>query len=131
MFRVQERKEQRDCDRFHSGLLQFADQNSKLSLIKRLQHFAGSNDTLADAEPEFVNDQRRRFDCVEIVKLRTCLASDHQHIFKAFRRNERNPCSAALEQSVCADSRTVNNFDLIESRISFGADALKSLTNCE
>jgi hypothetical protein len=115
MFRMQERKQQRDRNRFNLRLLQLLHQFLQVVVVERLDYLARSNNALLDAETKFVSNQRRRLDGVEIVEFRTRLPADHEHVFKSFCRDQRDARAATLQQGVRADSRAVNDFDLIQS----------------
>ena len=84
-----------------------------------------------ESEPQIIVDQRRRFDGIEIVELRTRLPSDHKHVFETFSRDERDACATSLQQRIRADSRAVYDLDTIELCASFSADTREALLNCE
>ena len=131
MLRVQERKQQRDGDRFHARLSQFLHEPAQVVFIKRLDYFARCNYTLANTEPQIIVDEWRRLDRVEIVELRTRLPSDNKHVFKTFRGDQCEARATALQQSVRADSRAVYNLDVCESSAGFSADSREALLDCE
>ena len=129
MFRVQERKQQRDSDRFHT--LQLLHEPSQIIVINGLDHFARRNYTFANSQSQIIVDEGRRFDSMEIVELRTRLPSDHKHVFKTFGGNQRDACATTLQQSVRADSRAVYDFDFRKLCTGFSADTREALLNCK
>jgi hypothetical protein len=108
-------------------LLEYLQQIAKISFAEFLDNLARRNHTLADAESEFIGNQRRRFYRVEVVEFGARLAADCQHIFEAPGRNQSNVRPAALQQSVRADRCAMNHLDAIERRVNFGADSNQSL----
>ena len=99
--------------------------------VERFDHFARRNHTLSNAEPEFVVDEWRGLDGVEIVELRTRLPSDHKHVFKTFCRDQRDARATTLQQGIRADSRAVYDLYFRKLGAGFSADTREALLNCE
>src|SRR6185369_6581702 len=131
MFRMQKRKQQRDRDCLNLRLLQLPHESFQLAIVERLDHLTRSNNTFFDAQSQFVGNERRRLDGVEIVELRPCLATNNKHVLESPGGDQCDAGATALQQCISANSRAVNDFDCVESRTGFSADTHETLLDSE
>src|ERR1041384_560181 len=87
--------------------------------------------TRSYTQAQFVSNERRRLDGIQVVELGSRLTTDHEHVLKTTRRDQCSACATALQEGISSNSRPVHDFDLIESRTGFSTNTRESLLDCE
>ncbi len=84
---------------------------SQLPFVERPQHIAVGIEALIHFETQRVAGQQRGTLLVKPIEVRTVLPSDHQHVGKARRRQQRSDGAAAFEQGIRSHGHAVDDHE--------------------
>ena len=101
--------EQRNGDSLHAGGTNRINQAGNFHIRQRHHRDTIRPHSLVGLNTPFTRDERGRNRRREIVKTRSGVATQRQHIAEPPARDQRSPCGVFRDQCVCADSRPVED----------------------
>ena len=102
----------------------------RAGFVQRMLDAAQVIDALLDLESEPPRNQRRRFAPANVVEDGHPQAANLEHVAKALRGDERDPCALAFENGVCRHGRPVHDLrDLGDPYAAIADDGLE--TGCD